>query len=76
MTKDRPDLAEKVRLGEMKPAEAHRQMKKDAVADKAAGLPTDKYRVIYVDSPWSYNDKQGGSISARSVGFRYSGRHE
>lgn len=32
LAKERPDLAEKVRLGEMKPSEAHRQMKRDAVA--------------------------------------------
>lgn len=30
LVKERPDLAEQVRLGKMKPAEAHRQMRKDA----------------------------------------------
>lgn len=55
---ERPDLAEKVRLGEVKPAEAHRLMKRDAVAEKVSALPEGKYRVIYADPPWSYNDKQ------------------
>lgn len=63
LAKERPDLAEKVRTGEMKPAEAHRQMRKDAVNGKAAALPKGKYGVIYADPPWSYNDKQSGSIS-------------
>jgi N6-adenosine-specific RNA methylase IME4 len=63
LAKERPDLAKKVRLGELKPAEAHRQMKKDAVADKVAEMPKGKYRVIYADPPWSYNDKQSGEIS-------------
>jgi len=38
----RPDLAEKVRLGELRPAAAHRQMKNDSVAERVAALaPTD-----------------------------------
>jgi len=42
----------------MRPAEAHRRMKKDAVASGIEDLPTDTYRVIYADPPWSYNDSQ------------------
>lgn len=60
LVKDRPDLAEKVRLGEMKPAEAQRQMKRDTVASKVEALPASKYRVIYADPPWQYNDSRGG----------------
>lgn len=63
LAKDRPDLAEKVRLGEIKPAEAHRQMKRDEVAETVSELPSEKFTVIYADPPWSYNDKQAGSIS-------------
>lgn len=55
---ERPDLAEKVRLGEIKPAEAHRLMKRDNVAEKVSALPEGKYRIIYADPPWAYNDKQ------------------
>jgi hypothetical protein len=39
-------------------------MKKDAVAEKVPDWPSDKYRVIYADPPWQYNDAQGGGISA------------
>ncbi len=60
LAKERPDLAEKVQLGEMKPAEAHRQMKKDQVIDKIAELPSDKYVVIYADPPWKYEDGRTG----------------
>ena len=60
LAKDRPDLEEKVRKGEMKPVEAHRQMKRDAVADKVSELPTDQYRIIYADPPWKYGDKRDG----------------
>lgn len=63
LAKERPDLAEAVRLGTMRPAEAHRQMKKNQLAGKVAALPPDKFTVIYADPPWEYNDKQGGSIS-------------
>jgi N6-adenosine-specific RNA methylase IME4 len=58
LAKERPDLAEKVRKGEMRPAEAHRQMKKDQVAGKVQELPPDKFTVIYADPPWKYNDTQ------------------
>lgn len=50
----RPDLAEKVRTGEMKSAEAMRQMKKDQVRDSVTALPSSKYRVLYADPPWRY----------------------
>lgn len=63
LAKARPDLAEKVRTGEIKPAEARRLAKKDEVMQKAAALPDDKFNVIYADPPWSYNDKQSGAIS-------------
>jgi N6-adenosine-specific RNA methylase IME4 len=53
----RPDLAAKVRSGEMKPTEAMRQMKKDEVVKKIAALPDGKYRVIYADPPWDYNNE-------------------
>lgn len=66
----RPDLAEKVRTGEMKPAEGIRNMKRDQVADKVQDLPKGKYRVIYADPPWQYSNS--GAIAD---GDHYS-RHE
>jgi N6-adenosine-specific RNA methylase IME4 len=53
----RPDLAAKVRSGEIKPTEASRQMKKAQVVEKIAALPKGKYRVIYADPPWEYNNE-------------------
>lgn len=58
LAKERPDLAEGVRLGKIKPAEAHRRMKKDEVIKKVKELPSGKYRVIYADPPWKYDDAQ------------------
>lgn len=55
---ERPDLAKAVMRGEIKPAEAHRQMKRDKVAGKVEELPADKFTVIYADPPWKYNDAQ------------------
>lgn len=54
----RPDLAKKVMSGEIKPAEAHRVMKRDEVSENIAKLPEDKFSVIYADPPWKYNDAQ------------------
>jgi len=62
LVKNRPDLAEKVRLGLMKPAEAHRQMKRDEVKEKVRALPPGKYRIIYADPPWKYGDGHTGDL--------------
>ena len=56
LAKDRPDLADQVRKGDIRPSEAHRQMRRDEVAKKAVDLPDGKFRVIYSDPPWKYND--------------------
>lgn len=58
LAKERPDLADKVRKGELKPTEAHRQMKRDEVKEKAPQIPDGKYTVIYADPPWQYNDSR------------------
>ena len=63
LKRNRPDLAEKVKSGELQATAAMRLMKKDEVEGKVAELPADKFRVIYADPPWKYNDTQGGSIS-------------
>ena len=60
MANKRPDLVEKIRTGEMKPAEARRQMKKTEVQEKTRSLPKGKYRVIYADPPWKYADGRTG----------------
>jgi N6-adenosine-specific RNA methylase IME4 len=55
----RPDLAEKVRMGEVKPAEAHREMKRDAVVASLEDVRARRvkeaqgvYDVIVIDPPW------------------------
>lgn len=62
LEKEAPDLAEKVRKGELKPAAARRLAKQRSVSGKAKSLPKGKYGVIYCDPPWSYNDKLGGEL--------------
>jgi N6-adenosine-specific RNA methylase IME4 len=43
-----------------KVTEALRQIKKEGLADRVAALPAGKYRVIYADPPWQYNDSRVG----------------
>ena len=62
LIKHRPDLAAAVRKGEVKPAEAHRRMKRDEVKGKTAALPDDKFVVIYADPPWEYSDGRTGDL--------------
>lgn len=56
----RPDLAEKVAAGDMKPAHADREAKRDEAMANATLLPEGKYLVIYADPPWSYRDTRTG----------------
>ena len=58
IAKERPDLAKGIRLGTIKPAAAHRLMKKEEVKEKTKALPEGKHRVIYADPPWKYGDAQ------------------
>ncbi len=53
----RPDIAKKVIQGEIRPAEAIRQIKRERI-EKEAPAPTGKFRVIYADPPWSYGNTQ------------------
>ena len=57
-----PVIAEKVRKGEIKPAEADRQIKKNEVSIRSGALPEGQYRVIYADPPWDYADGRTGDL--------------
>jgi len=59
LDRDRPDLAEKVIAGEMKPAKAVREMQRgeiakrlEEVAEREVEAPTGLYDVIVIDPPW------------------------
>ncbi len=65
LAKERPDLAEKVRMGEVRPADAHREMKRQEHKEKlkaAPALPTlGPSEVILADPPWQYEHQQAGN---------------
>jgi N6-adenosine-specific RNA methylase IME4 len=59
LDRERPDLAEKVIAGDMKPAEAVREMQRNQVAEKLRDVadreveaPTGLFDVIVIDPPW------------------------
>jgi N6-adenosine-specific RNA methylase IME4 len=68
LAKKRPDLAKKVKNGEMRPGAAMRELKRDEVIEKVAELPGGKYRVLYADPPWQY-----GQTTHEKYG--HTGRH-
>ncbi len=51
-----PEKAQEVKAGTKKISQASREIKKAEVAEKVATLPTEKYRVVYADPPWSYGN--------------------
>lgn len=59
LDRERPDLAEKVIAGDMKPAEAVRKMQRQEIAQKLETVaareseaPTGLYDVVVIDPPW------------------------
>ena len=51
-----PDLWEKVKADKMPIYRAEQQLKRRERVTKQPEMPPDKYRVIYADPPWKYND--------------------
>lgn len=58
LKKKRKDLFDLVLRWEITLNEAMRRMRKDEMQAKLQDLPTDKFRVIYADPPWSYGDRR------------------
>ena len=50
-----PDVYESIVSGERKITEAQRELNHRRI-ENAPPLPSDKYRVVYADPPWSYNN--------------------
>jgi len=57
--KDAPDLSSKVRSGELTIPQAKRELVKRQ-RKESPPLPSDKYRVLYADPPWSYGNTWSG----------------
>ncbi len=64
----RPDLADEVCAREITLNEALRRKRKADVQAKLANLPSDKFRVLYADPPWSYGDKREEVAEGLSYG--------
>lgn len=60
-----------IMAGKVKVTEVRRQQRKAKVVEKAK-MPSGKFRVIYADPPWSYNDKcSEGAVQAGGAETRY-----
>jgi N6-adenosine-specific RNA methylase IME4 len=77
LDRERPDLAEKVIAGEIKPAEAVREMtrsemvkKLQDVADREIEQPTGLFDVIVLDPPWPM-EKIERDVTPEQVAFDY-----
>ena len=71
LAETKPEEAKAVRDGVKRFNEVRREIKLEEVK-KAVALPTAKYRVIYADPPWSYNDKcDAGSVQSGGAEKHY-----
>jgi hypothetical protein len=66
---ERPDLAAEVEAGRKTLSQAQRIVRQEELAEKTPPPPSGKYRVIYADPPWKYNDTL--AISRDGLGESY-----
>jgi N6-adenosine-specific RNA methylase IME4 len=69
-----PALAQKVLSGEVTLTKASHEVAQKQRAEKFKGqqdLPSDKYRILYVDPPWSYGDTREGLPTATGATAHY-----
>lgn len=65
LVEERPDLAEEVHAGKKTLTQVQRELKKEELSGRLISQPSGKYRVIYADPPWHYNDKcDEGSVQS------------
>lgn len=69
LVKERPDLAEQVEAGKKTLSQVNREIRQEELRDKVPPPPVGKYRVIYADPPWKYNDAL--AISKSGLGESY-----
>ena len=66
---ERPDLVADIEAGSKTLSQVRREMRREELAAKTPPPPTGKYRVIYADPPWKYNDTM--SISKDGLSESY-----
>ena len=72
LVNEHPDLAAQVETGEKTMSQVQRELKKQELSEKTPPPPTGKYRVVYADPPWSYNDKcDAGSVQSGGAEKHY-----
>lgn len=64
---DQRRMLEVIDGGKVKPTEAARRVRKEKLAANPIHLPSDRYRVIYADPPWTYNDSRAGLTGYEST---------
>ena len=66
---DHPEMAADIESGKKTLSQAQRELRQAELAAKAPPPPSGKYRVIYADPPWKYNDAM--AISRTGLGESY-----
>lgn len=66
---ERPDLAEEVAKGDKTLSQVARDLRREKLAAHNPPAPVGKYRVLYADPPWKYNDAM--AISATGLSENY-----
>ena len=69
LVKERPDLADQVEAGKKTLSQVTREIRQEELRERTPAPPTGKYRVIYADPPWKYNDAM--AISKNGLGESY-----
>jgi len=70
LSRKAPDLFEQVRRGKVTPPQAKRELNKRE-RQGVPPLPSGRYRIIYADPPWRYNDTRAGMPAYSSAEDHY-----
>lgn len=66
---ERPELAAEVEAGKKTLSQVQRDLRQEELAARTPPPPSGKYRIIYADPPWRYNDRM--EISRDGLGESY-----
>jgi len=69
LVEERPDLVADVESGKKTLSQVQREIRQEELSARTPPPPTGKYRVIYADPPWKYNDTMAISKDGLSENY-------
>src|SRR5262245_44648239 len=62
---EQPEEFERIKIREKTLTQVQRERQRSEILQKMREMPSGKFRILYADPPWSYNDRRGGSLAGK-----------